>query len=781
MKARKYFEQHRVSVVVGVVMALVLVVGLAILIPLGLRSGPPAATQTPTPTTGIVSPTATNGGATPTASPATTPTPTATPGENTPTPAPGVVLGPQACPAGIGDPARWDAIIGTDNVESFVESVSCANILGDPSLQAMVLVRHTNGGATLDVYVFNHISSARPTRLFLLQNLAQGDARISGYNTVMTAQVDPNSSANAGKPTAAWTKDLFREFQWNSGKGTLVQVAFPGLYPDLTRYQAEADQARVTAGKQTWKNDAGQVAQHLGAQFFGWALPSTVKLVSGGGAKDVYATVQVVEHAPGTQPPAITVTLTRLEGNTHNLWVVIGVESGSGALTSVGSRSLVASPVKIEGQGSAFEGDIGEASILDHLYTVVGRAHLTAIPGLGMGISPYAVQVSYDVSFKDGPQEGVVEVQQTNPMGIGPHATVMVKVLLDPQPRVASGPVSCPLKTDSAAYWQPILGLDTTKFSLGTITCANLKGDPQLEAVLPVYHTDGSQLVDVYVYDKITSARPVQLFKVNELLRGGAMISGYSTLLTAQVDPNSSINTGKTGDQLTVDLYREFGWDGKSGSFVQVVFPGMYPDLTRWQAEVAQDKTLLQQDTWKLDAMKTAQHFVAQFVRIAPTTPPIQLQLVSGGGAHDLTAQIKAAFPITRTQLGPVTKITLKRLEGNVNGVWEVTAVQADWVSISSPKSGSATQISNPVTVTGYGSQFESQVGTVYILDHLSTSVGSGYAMGSAGFGSGPFTVTVPYVSSYRGGAQEGIVELVHTGGASFDYGLVFVKVLVNP
>ncbi|HEY7418904.1 MAG TPA: hypothetical protein VH593_27230, partial [Ktedonobacteraceae bacterium] len=71
----------------------------------------------------------------------------------TPTSGPGVILGPQACPANLGSSARWDAIIGTDNVESFVQGVSCANIMGDPSLQAMVLVRHTNSGATLDVYV----------------------------------------------------------------------------------------------------------------------------------------------------------------------------------------------------------------------------------------------------------------------------------------------------------------------------------------------------------------------------------------------------------------------------------------------------------------------------------------------------------------------------------------------------------------------------------------------------------------------------------------------------
>ncbi len=297
---------------------------------------------------------------------------------------------------------------------------------------------------------------------------------------------------------------------------------------------------------------------------------------------------------------------------------------------------------------------------------------------------------------------------------------------------------------------------------------------------MPVYYP-GSQTVDVYVYDHITDAHPVQLFKLQGLNTGSTMISGVSTVLTAQVDPNSSINTGKSDDQLTVDLYREFQWDGKSGTFVQVVFPGMYPDLTRWQAEAAQYKAELQQDTWKLDAMKTAEHFAAQFLPTGSNNQPTRLiTLVSGGGTHDLTAQVNVSFTNGPTFVR-TTKLTLKRLEGNVNGIWEVTAVQADWMYISSPQSGPTTQISNPVTVSGYGPQFESQVGTVYILDHLYTTIGSAYGMGSAGFGDGPFTVNVSYQASFQAGAQEGIVELVHTSGAPFDYGVVMVKVLVSP
>ena len=76
----------------------------------------------------------------------------------------------------------------------------------------------------------------------------------------------------------------------------------------------------------------------------------------------------------------------------------------------------------------------------------------------------------------------------------------------------------------------------------------------------------------------------------------------------------------------------------------------------------------------------------------------------------------------------------------------------------------------------------EPQIGVVWVFDHLENKIGQGFAMAPGG-NSPPsaFTVTFPYKSSFRAGAQEGIVELLHAGGASFDFGAVMVKVLVNP
>ncbi len=57
MKTRKYFEQNRIAAFVGFTFLLVLVIGLAILIPLSMHVGTPATKPTPTPTTNVVTPT----------------------------------------------------------------------------------------------------------------------------------------------------------------------------------------------------------------------------------------------------------------------------------------------------------------------------------------------------------------------------------------------------------------------------------------------------------------------------------------------------------------------------------------------------------------------------------------------------------------------------------------------------------------------------------------------------------------------------------------------------
>jgi Immunoglobulin-like domain of bacterial spore germination len=228
-----------------------------------------------------------------------------------------------------------------------------------------------------------------------------------GYSTILTTQVDANSSVNKGKNGDQLTTDLYREFKWSDGAGIFVPTAFPGLFPDLTRYQAEMDQNSVKTGQDLWKNNAVQVTQRMAAQLLKWPANATATIVSGGGPQDVDAVVQVKSSNPGGM--SINVTLSRLEGNTSNMWEVIGATSGNGLLTinTPVKGDRLTSPATITGTGSAFEGVVGQAFVLDHLYTSIGQVQVT---GNGNGKTTYSATVPYTSSFKGGTQEGIVVV-----------------------------------------------------------------------------------------------------------------------------------------------------------------------------------------------------------------------------------------------------------------------------------------------------------------------------------------------------------------------------------
>lgn len=343
---------------------------------------------------------------------------------------PRVLLGVQPCPGATKNPAYWNPFILKQSGVYHVESVSCANLVGTATLQAVVTVRHSNDGNTLDVYVFNNITNATPTRVFQLMGLVQGKAKISGYNTVLTASADQLSALNAGKPVSAMTADLFREFKWSDKVGTFAQIGFPGIFPDLTRYQAEDDQAQVNQGHQPWKLSATMVANALAASLLNWSPNSSTTLISGGGAHDVNAVVRVTHSAPGAQN--ITVTLSRLEGNTNGgIWEAIAVATSGMSLTSPAPLAVLNSPALVKGTGNAFEGQIGQVKVLDHLYHSLGQA--SAMGAVGNGATSFSTNVDYRSTFPAGIQEGVLVLSTDSPMN-GVMTAVMEKVLINGVP-----------------------------------------------------------------------------------------------------------------------------------------------------------------------------------------------------------------------------------------------------------------------------------------------------------------------------------------------------------
>lgn len=344
-----------------------------------------------------------------------------------------VKTGAQPCPEAVKDPAYWDPIIPTHSPDSQVKSVSCGYLMGTPTLQALITVNKSGSDAILDVYMYNNITDAHPTQLFKLQNLIHGDAKISGYTTVLTSEVDQNSSINKGQPGAALTPDLFREFKWSDGAGTLVQTVFPGFYPDLTRYQAEADQEAVNKGTDPWKLDAAQTAKYFATSILKMKANSSVIVVSGGGRDDLNAIVNVtLPSNGGGTPRPVKITLSRLEGNTNGgIWVVIAVGSENMSITSPRSDERLDSPVTVTGSGIAFEGQIGVVRVLDHLYNDIGHAFaMSQNANSGFGPGTFSTPVTYDSSFHGGSQEGIVALYYQGGAEFD-FGVVMLKVLVE--------------------------------------------------------------------------------------------------------------------------------------------------------------------------------------------------------------------------------------------------------------------------------------------------------------------------------------------------------------
>src|SRR5579884_2036292 len=176
----------------------------------------------------------------------------------------GIELGAQACPNAVKEPSHWNAIVGLA-ADQTIESVTCGNLMGISALQTVVTVRHTGSDHVLDVSIYNNITNSKPTLLFALRGLLHGDAKISGYNTLLTGQADLHSSINKGLPQNELEVDLYREFQWLDSARTFVPVAFQGIFPDLTRFQAEIVQQEVNAGQgsQQWRLEVVKSAQNF--------------------------------------------------------------------------------------------------------------------------------------------------------------------------------------------------------------------------------------------------------------------------------------------------------------------------------------------------------------------------------------------------------------------------------------------------------------------------------------------------------------------------------------
>jgi hypothetical protein len=284
-------------------------------------------------------------------------------------------------------------------------------------------VRYYTPDGRLDYYVYDNLS-ATPHRIDAVQDLLNGDAQISPAGTIMTAE------SGAGDPVLG-QRDVFKEYSWNGA--AFGQILFPGIYPDMTYYQAEQDQSRLSAElaagdkRDAWKATFSGVANELARQIFHWTSThfSTIQFSNHNGSY----IGSVTNLGPGGG--GFVASMFHLDNNGGNIFIIKQVSSldGGTTLSSPADGVQLNSPIGISGSALAAGGILGRVVIYSDTFIAFGDSGDIPSPGSG-GYVNFSRSVPYRLNSA-GTQEGLVAFYATTQNNVFlSNQVVMVKVFL---------------------------------------------------------------------------------------------------------------------------------------------------------------------------------------------------------------------------------------------------------------------------------------------------------------------------------------------------------------
>lgn len=351
-----------------------------------------------------------------------TPTITAAASTPTPTPKPPVItLQVVGCPTTLS--LNWDNLVGTQASVNKVQKVTCGSLKGAGSFEALVNVRYYTPDAKLDYYVYDNLFGT-PASSFSMRGLLNGDAQISPAGSIMTAEVGAEDTIK-GKP------DVFKEYRWNGL--TFAQVLFPGIYPDMTYYQAEQDQAQfnteIAAGSRQdiWKIGFFGPPGNLARTIFHWTNID-VKTVRFRSSTGTYIAA-VYNLGPGGG--GFIATMFHLDGSEANIFEISQLTSidGTALIITPTTGLQLSHPVNVNGSSVANGNVLGKVVLYNDTFTTVGtsgdiRSTVTS------GYTNFAQSFDYRLN-SSGMQEAVLVFYVTNQNNTNlSNQVIMVKVLL---------------------------------------------------------------------------------------------------------------------------------------------------------------------------------------------------------------------------------------------------------------------------------------------------------------------------------------------------------------
>ncbi len=326
------------------------------------------------------------------------------------------------CPSTLGA-IKWDSLVGTKAGVNKVQKVACGTF-ENGALAALVNVRYYSSDAKLDVYVYDNLFGT-PNRRFVLQGLLGGNTEISPTGTILTAENPTNDPLGPS---------VFKEYQWDGS--TFTQMLFPGIFPDVTHYQAEQDQANVnaqlaqttatpTANNSVWQNSAFSVVSKMAQDIFHWS-PNVIKntVVTYNTPSSIFV-IQTTNYGPGGG--GFIASLFHLDNVATNIFEVKQVTSidGSTLLASPANdlTQPLNSPVKVSASYRSSGTLVGRVALYSDTYVIVGDTG--SIRGSTTGYATFTPSVSFHLNGK-GLQEGVLIFYVSNQNNIDASNQVVV-------------------------------------------------------------------------------------------------------------------------------------------------------------------------------------------------------------------------------------------------------------------------------------------------------------------------------------------------------------------
>ena len=322
--------------------------------------------------------------------------------------------------------------------------------------------------------------------------------------------------------------------------------------------------------------------------------------------------------------------------------------------------------------------------------------------------------------------------------------------------------------TDYTKYVQ----LQAKTQQMGAVQDISQLDGGQPAALVPVTNTDTQQTLDVYVYGCVLQQHTpslVLLFKQQRLAQGTVSISQSNTLILGERDTTLSPETTAILQPMQQNIYQEYHWqsgqNGQQGTFVRVLFPGLYPVTSRSEAEALQQQANAGQQFPWTDPQKTSEQMAKDLFQWQTFDANDKVLDNDGTTAHILLVQPDMQVVVTLSRL----------VQHDAHGLWFVTHAQSQGITLNTLP----VPVTPPLALQGNVSTSNGNA-TATLFDHTLTRVSSLNSTGLAVQADGSYSGSIYYTGIQPNQQAVLLIENIPPDGVSEQAQLLLTSVEIG-